>query len=77
MSRLDDAITEIETLSMALKGEKLKSDVYYIYDCLRAYRNIVETGRDCNQCKRTHCNFKPLPGQLVRYNCSFFKEAEE
>lgn len=35
MSRLDDAI----------------ADVVYIYYCLKAYRDIVESG-SCNSCKK-------------------------
>ena len=54
MSRLDDAISEVA----------------YILDCLRALRNIYETGRDCNTCKRKRqCEHCPKLGQTVRYNC--------
>ena len=60
MSRLDDAI----------------SDVAYILDTLMAYRNIVDSG-DCNRCgKKKTCEFVPKPGQLVRYNCPFYKRME-
>lgn len=57
MSRLDDAI----------------SDVAYILDVLMAYRNIVDSG-DCNRCgKKKTCEYAPKAGQLVRYNCTFYK----
>jgi len=60
MSRLDDTI----------------SDVAYILDALRAYRNIVETG-DCNRCKvKKGCEYVPKLGQLVRYNCPFYDRTE-
>ena len=60
MSRLDDVI----------------SDVAYILDTLMAYRNIVDSG-DCNMCaKKNTCEYVPKPGQLVRYNCPFYKRAE-
>ena len=60
MSRLDDTI----------------SDVAYILDTLRAYRNIVESG-DCNRCKaKMNCKYAPKPGQLVRYNCPFYEVSE-
>ena len=60
MSRLDDAI----------------SDVAYILDVLMAYRNIVESG-DCNRCgKKKTCEYAPEAGQLVRYNCRFYKSME-
>ena len=57
MSRLDNTI----------------SDIAYILDSLRAYRNVVESG-DCNRCKAVHdCKYVPKPGQLVRYNCPFYE----
>lgn len=60
MSRLDDTI----------------GDIAYILDTLMAYRNIVNSG-DCNRCgKKKTCEFVPKPGQLVRYNCPFYKRAE-
>ena len=60
MSGLDDAI----------------GDVAYILDTLMAYRNIVDSG-DCNRCeKKNTCEYVPKPGQLVRYNCPFYKRAE-
>ena len=51
------------------------STVAHILDCLMAYRNIAESG-DCNICKNKDCQWKPKPGQLVRYNCPHY-EAEE
>lgn len=45
--------------------------VAYILDCLRSYKNIVESG-DCNNCVYTHCEYKPSVGQMVRYNCPFY-----
>lgn len=52
------------------------SDVAYILDTLMAYRNIVDSG-DCNRCgKKKSCGYAPKIGQLVRYNCPFYKRAE-
>ena len=49
----------------------------YILDCLRALRNIYETG-DCNICaNRKECEYVPKPGQMVRYNCPFYKAEGE
>jgi hypothetical protein len=60
MSRLDDTI----------------SDIAYILDTLIAYRNIVNSG-DCNRCeKKKTCEYVPEWGQLVRYNCPFYKKVE-
>lgn len=59
MSRLDDTI----------------EDVAYILDTLMAYRNIIQTGT-CNSCRMERtgsCAYLPKPGQLVRYNCPFYK----
>lgn len=52
------------------------ANVAYILDTLMAYRRIVESGC-CNNCKNKFCNYVPDPGQLVRYNCPFFKRGEQ
>lgn len=50
------------------------SDVAYILDNLRLLRNILETG-SCNNCKRRkdYCDIVPKPGQMVRYNCAYYR----
>lgn len=61
MSRLDDAISEVA----------------YILDTLMAYREIIKTG-DCNECmNKNACGYTPKAGQVVRYNCPFFKREGE
>lgn len=58
MSRLDESI----------------GNVAYILDALMAYRSIVNSG-DCNDCKvYKECQYRPDYGQLVRYNCPFYKK---
>lgn len=52
------------------------ASVAYILDCLMVYRNITES-EDCNICKNKDCQWKPKPGQLVRYNCPHYKEEED
>lgn len=53
--------------------DRLISETAYFLDCLRAYRNIVESGC-CNDCKiRKTCKYVPKAGELVRYNCPFYK----
>lgn len=47
------------------------ANVAYILDCLRSYRNIIESG-DCNNCTYTHCEYRPKLGQMVRYNCPYY-----
>ena len=45
----------------------------YIASCLRGYKAITETG-GCNECAdRKTCSKRPKWGQIVRYNCMFFK----
>lgn len=53
------------------------ADVAHILDCLRLLREIYNTG-DCNNCKiKNDCEYVPKAGQMVRYNCPFYKESEE
>lgn len=61
MNKLDEAI----------------ANTAYIYDSLRALREIIETG-SCNECNvRKSCKLVPKCGEMVRYNCPFFvKEGE-
>lgn len=44
-----------------------------ILDHLVLLREIENKG-DCNDCKRMACSLKPRPGQMVRYNCPYYKE---
>ena len=65
MSRLDDVIR----------------DVGYILDCLMALRNIHQSGC-CNDCamgpgSHNPCGYRPMPGQMVRYNCPFYEKMKE
>lgn len=57
---------------MTNKLNETIADVSYVLDCLRALRNICESG-DCNNCKVSNaCEVKPKAGQMVRYNCPFY-----
>jgi len=47
-----------------------------VLDALVTYRRIVESGC-CKNCKNKSCGYVPDPGQLVRYNCPFFKRGEQ
>ena len=45
----------------------------YIASCLRGYKAIIETD-GCNECAdRKTCSKRPKWGQIVRFNCMFFK----
>ena len=50
------------------KLDKVISDVSYILDSLMLLRQLHQKG-DCNVCKNRNCEYRPKPGQLVRYNC--------
>ena len=47
-------------------------DVAYVLDTLRAYRSIVQTGC-CNSCRRKDCEYRPVWGEMVRYNCPHYE----
>lgn len=54
--------------------DKTISDIGYVLDSLKLLRDIESTG-DCNICKnKRRCVFEPEVGQMVRYNCPFYKE---
>ena len=55
---------------------KAISDVAYILDSLILLRQIQQTG-DCNICKNRDCGYMPEGGQMVRYNCPFYKAESE
>lgn len=55
---------------------KVIADVAYICDVLISYRNILKSG-DCNTCVGKCGDYKPKPGQMVRYNCPHFLAREE
>ena len=49
----------------------------YILDCLRDYKDIIDSGT-CNDCRGMNgCRYKPKLGQLVRYNCPFYERKED
>ena len=57
------------------KLNKAISDVSCILDNLILLREIQQSG-DCNICKNKDCGYMPKPGQMVRYNCPFYKKAK-
>lgn len=48
------------------------SDMAYILDSLTNLKQIYQTGC-CNNCTNRGCGYLPKPGQMVRYNCPFYK----
>jgi hypothetical protein len=55
---------------------KTISDITYILDSLILLRQIQQMG-DCNICKNKDCGYMPKAGQMVRYNCPFYKAESE
>jgi hypothetical protein len=52
------------------------SNIAYVLDCLMVYRDIVSKGccNDCESARSYSCEYLPSPGQLVRYNCPYYKK---
>lgn len=47
---------------------------WYLHDCLSLLKNIQDSG-DCNVCaSKKDCQYAPKWGQMVRYNCPFYKK---
>ena len=55
---------------------KTIADVAYILDSLILLQRIQQTG-DCNICKNRECGYMPKVGQMVRYNCPFYRAESE
>lgn len=68
MSGLDEVMLDVEK-DLLTKRQVL--------NYLRLLNEIIESG-DCNTCDiQNGCPYKPSPGNLVRYNCPFYKSKEE
>lgn len=52
--------------------DRIISDVAYTLDNLRVLKQIYQSG-SCNDCTNRDCGYLPKPGQLIRYNCPFYK----
>ena len=63
-----------------IKGTRLDQEIErqaYILDCLRTLMDIYKTG-DCNICaSKKKCEYVPKAGQMVRFNCPFYKAESE
>ena len=56
--------------------DNIIAEIAYILDSLRVLREIQAAG-NCNTCAgRSECEYCPRLGQMVRYNCPFYKEEE-
>lgn len=53
------------------------NDERYIHECLSLLKNIQDCG-DCNVCaSKKNCQYAPKLGQMVRYNCPFYKKESD
>ena len=52
-------------------------DEWYLHDCLLLLKSIQDCG-DCNNCaNHKNCQYAPELGQMVRYNCPFYKKESD
>lgn len=57
----------------ALIAELIKQKNYEL-ECLVLLQKIMNSG-DCNTCAVSkNCEYKPNLGEMVRYNCPFYKD---
>lgn len=62
---------------LVINVDMLIALIAHLYDHLRVYKDILETG-DCNNCDVAKgCIYRPEAGQMVRYNCPFYFRGEE
>jgi hypothetical protein len=57
---------------MKTKLDEAITDQAYILDSLVTLREIYRSGC-CNDCANLDCKYRPKAGELVRYNCPFYK----
>lgn len=48
--------------------EELIQQIFMLCDLARLGRQIIRMP-SCNECRRKGCEYKPHPGEWVRYNC--------
>lgn len=77
MEKLDEMLKEICDLFYAIRSEELKDKLNYLIGCLIALRSIWQTGKQCNDCGNKDCEWKPKPGEQVRYNCAHWRGKDE
>ena len=71
-------IRQVLAESRDMKIDHIIEDLEYIAGCLRVYKEIMETGENCNTCgKQKTCEYVPGWGQQIRYNCPLWKDPDE
>ena len=56
--------------------EEIIRSLYSILDYAR-FGFEVSRYNSCNNCARKYCEFKPKPGQVVRWRCPLWKGEED
>lgn len=64
---------------MSRADQELKEMIWLLQSLLdhALYGMRVKTYDDCNNCKRSKCEFMPEPGQMVRINCPLWSYDDE
>ena len=52
-----------------IHGKKYGQALAVAFECM----SVCESAGDCNTCKNRECGYKPKLGEMVRYNCPFYK----
>ena len=70
MDKLERKIMDLKMQAEAAELQGIDaSERWFLYSCLRSLKEILDSG-DCNDCKkRLTCAFRPLAGQMTRFNC--------
>lgn len=56
--------------------DKAVSEIAYALECISVLKSIQESG-SCNDCNAIKdCKYKPKLGEMVRYNCPFYRREE-
>lgn len=56
-----------------IHGEKYGQALEVAFECM----SVCESAGSCNDCKAVKCGYKPKWGEMVRYNCPFYKAESE
>ena len=77
MEKLNDLIQSrlLQAKALMLTDSQKAGEEWYLVACLKTLKDIMECG-DCNTCGISKtCQYTPKLGQMVRYNCPFYKKA--
>lgn len=61
---------------MGVRLDNVIADQRYVLECLELLRKIQESG-NCHTCDNQKCDCKPEWGEMIRYNCPYYKNYNE